>query len=284
MIHETTYPMLTDIMKRIAFLFILTLLLSSCEKDPNTTGDDYDLHGNGVIKTKYIYASSAAIDPYATNAYTYDKNWNIKKILISDYPKPVFASYTFEYSDNGVLLNKKYNAIEGANYPDQTESDFILIREYRYSYQGNNEIELEYRRSELTDSTVYVYDNNLLVAEDHYDLKDGNKWSIIYQYDSNNNLLRKTDKPEGTYTNYSYDGSRLVKTEGYDNTGMLTVEVDYVYSRAGDKVIVEAHHKGTYGEFVSGKKTYKDGNVIEEIIYHPTFQGSEWVCYRYDYY
>ena len=143
-------------MKRIALLFIFTLLLSSCEKDPNTTGDDYNLQGNGVIKTKYIYASSSAIDPYATNAYSYDKNWNIKKILISDYPKPVFASYTFEYSDNGVLLNKKYNAIEGANYPDQTESDFILIREYRYSYQGNNEIELEYRRSELTDSTVYV--------------------------------------------------------------------------------------------------------------------------------
>ena len=271
-------------MKRIALLFIFTLLLSSCEKDPNTTGDDYDLHGNGVIKTKYIYTSSSAVDPYATNAYTYDKNWNIKKILISDYPKPVFASYTFEYSDNGVLLNKKYYAIEGANYPDQTESDFILIREYRYSYQGNSEIELEYRRSELTDSTVYVYDNSLLVAEDHYDLKNGNKWSFIYQYDSNNNLLRKTNEPEGTYTNYSYDGSRVVKTEGYDNTGMLTVEVDYVYSRMGDKVIVEAHHKGTYGEFVSGKKTYKNGNVIEEIIYHPTFQGSEWVCYKYDYY
>ncbi|MFZ2338859.1 MAG: hypothetical protein WAW07_03945 [Bacteroidales bacterium] len=45
-------------MKRIALLFIFTRLLSSCEKAPDTTGDDYNLQGNGVIKTKYIYASS----------------------------------------------------------------------------------------------------------------------------------------------------------------------------------------------------------------------------------
>lgn len=271
-------------MRKIALIFFFSLLFFSCEKDPTTTGDDYNLQGTGKIKTKYIYSSSSEIEPYATNAYTYDENWNIKKILISDYPKPVFASYTYEYSDKGVLLNKKYNAIEGANYLDQTESDFILIREYKYSYQGNNKIELEYRRNELTDSVVYDYKNNLLVSENHYDLKDGYEWSIIYQYDSNNNLIKITENPEGTYTINSYEGSRIIKSENYDKNGALTVENEFAYSKSEGKVIVESHYKGTYGDFLSEKTTYKDGNVIEYIKYHPTFQGEEWFCYRYDYY
>jgi len=33
-------PILVDIMKRIALLFIFTFLLSSCEKDADTSGDD----------------------------------------------------------------------------------------------------------------------------------------------------------------------------------------------------------------------------------------------------
>jgi hypothetical protein len=271
-------------MKKILLMFFFSLLFFSCEKDPTTTGDEYNLQGTGKIKTKYIYSSSSEIEPYATNAYTYDENWNIRKILISDYPKPVFASYTYEYSDKGVLINMKYKAINGENHPDQTESDFTLIREYKYDYQGNNKIELEYRRNELTDSAVYAYINTLLVSENHYDLKDGTEWSIIYQYDSNNNLIKKTENPEGTYTINSFEGSRIVKSELYDQNGLLTVENEFVYYKSEGKVIVESHYKGTYGNFVSEKTTYKDGNVIEYIKYHPTFQGAEWFCYRYEYY
>jgi hypothetical protein len=271
-------------MKKILLMFFFSLLFFSCEKDPTTTGDEYNLQGTGKIKTKYIYSSSSEIEPYATNAYTYDKNWNIKKILISDYPKPVFASYTYEYSDKGVLLNKKYNAIEGANYPDQTESDFSLIREYKYSYLENKQIEKEYRNNKLTDSVVYSFMNNLLISEYHYDLDDGTDWNIIYEYDSNKNKIKETINPDGIYTIYTYEGSIIKKSTEYDRNGSLLVTITFTYSKSNDKVFVESHYKGTYGDFLSEKTTYKDGNVIEYIKYHPTFQGEEWFCYRYDYY
>jgi len=166
-------------MRKVVLLFVFSLIFFSCEKDPTTTGDGYNLQGNGIIKTKYIYSSSSENEPYALNSYTYDENWNLMKILISDYPKPVFASYTYEYSNKGILINMKYKAINGENHLDQTESDFTLIREYKYSYLDNTKIELEYRKNELTDSVVYAIANNLLISENHYDLKDFTEWSII---------------------------------------------------------------------------------------------------------
>lgn len=252
----------------------------SCEKNTLVPIDDYNLQGTGKIKTKYIYSSSSASEPYATNSYSYDSNWNLKKILISDYPKPIFASYTYEYSNLGVLLNKKYNGIEGANYPDQTESDFILIREYKYSYRGNNKIELEYRKNALVDSVVYTYKNNLLVSEYYYDLDGDLSYNRKYEYDSDNKLIKEIYSPENTYLIYMYEGSRVVKVTEFDQNGSKIMENTYSYTKSDGNVIVELYNK----DFLSEKTTYKDGNVIEYIKYHPTFSGAEWYCYKYSYY
>jgi hypothetical protein len=267
-------------MKKIALFFILSFVFFSCKKDHTSQEDEYNLQGTGKIKTKYIYSSSSDSEPYATNSYSYDDNWNLRKILISNYPKPVFASYTYEYSDLGVLSNKKYNGIEGANYPNQTESDFILIREYKYSYRGNNKIELEYRKNALTDSVVYTYMDNLLVSEYHYDLDGDLSYNRKYEYDSDNKLIKETYSPEDTYIIYMYEGSRVIKVTEFDQSGSKMMENTYSYTKSDSKVIVELYSK----DFLSEKTTYKDGNVIEEIKYHPTFQGAEWYCYRYEYY
>jgi hypothetical protein len=273
-----------NIMKKILLMFFFSLMFFSCNKENSFQGDEFNIHGTGKIKTINIFSSSSDSEPYAFNSYSYDKNWNLKKVLISDYPKPLFASYTYEYSEKGVLLNKKYNAIEGVNYPDQTESDFILIREYKYSYQGNNKIELEYRRNELTDSVVYSYTNNLLISEYHYNLEDGTDWSIVYEYDSNKNKTKETLNPDGICTIFTYEGSVIKTSTEYDRNGSLLVELTFVYSKSNDKVIVESNYKGPYGDFITEKTTYKDGNMIEYIKYHPTFQGEEWYCNRYEYY
>lgn len=267
-------------MKKIALMVFFSLLFFSCEKNTLVPNDEYNLQGTGKIKTKYIYSSSSYSEPYATNSYSYDGNWNLKKILISDYPKPLFASYTYQYSDLGVLLNMKYNAIEGANYPDQTESDFTLIREYKYSYRGNNKIELEYRKNVLADSVVYTITNNLLVSEFHYDLVGDLSYNRKYEYDSDNKLIKETDSPEGTYITYMYEGAHIVKETEFDQNGSKMMENNYNYTKSDGKVIVELYNK----DFLSAKTTYKDGNVIEEIKYHPTFQGAEWYCYKYNYY
>lgn len=252
----------------------------SCEKNPSVPNDEYNLQGTGKMKTKDIYSSSSDSEPYATNFYTYDGNWNLKKILISDYPTNVFASYTYEYSNLGVLLNMKYKGIEGANHPNQTESDLVLIREYKYSYRGNNKTESVYRFNVLADSTVYTYMNNLLVSKYYYDLDGDLSYNIKYEYDSDNKLTKETCSPEGTYLIYTYEGSRIAKVTEFDQNGSKMMENTYNYTKSDCKVIAELYNN----DFLSKKTTYKDGNVIEDIQYHPTFQGEEWYCYRYEYY
>ena len=267
-------------MKKTTFVFFFFLILISCEKNSVVPEDEYNLHGTGKIKTKYIYSSSSNSEPYATNTYTYDDNWNLKKILIADYPKPVFASYIYEYSEQGILINMKYKAIEGANYPNQTEDDFVLIREYKYSYRGNSKIELEYRKNVLADSVVYNYADNLLGSKYYYDLDGDLSYNRKYEYDSDKKLIREIYSPENTYLVYTYEDSRIVKVTEFDQNGSKTMENRYEYSKLGSNVFVELFNK----DFLSEKTTYKDGDVIEYIKYHPTFPGSEWYCYKYSYY
>ena len=266
-------------MKKVVFLLFFSLFLFSCEKNTLNPSDEYNLQGTGKIKTKFIYSSSSDSEPYATNSYTYDGSWNLKKILISDYPKPIFAAYTYEYSDLGVLLNMKYNGIEGANYPDQTESDFTLIREYKYSYRGSTKTESVYRFNVLSDSAVYTYMNSLLISIYFHDLDGDLSYNIKYEYNSDNKLIKETYSPEGTYLIYTYEGSRVAKVTEFAQNGSIMMENTYTYTKSEGKVIVELFHK----DFLFEKTTYIDGNVIEYIKYHPTFQG-EWYCYRYDYY
>ncbi len=254
------------------------LLFISCQKGK------FDVQKTGKLKAKYVYSSSTESHPYAFTTYYYDDNWNLVKELISDYPKPVFASFTYKYSINGQLLNKKYQAIEGINYPGQTESDFTLLWEKKYHYLDNKKIEEEYRNGILTDSVIYIYRNNLIMTEYHYDLGDLKRWSIIYNYDPNDNLIKKTSNPVGSYTVYHYTGSKIIKAMNYNQMDSLLVENTYTYTKKNNKEIVEVHYKGPYGEFISFKTTYKDGNIIEKITYSPTFIGSEWNCVKYEYY
>jgi hypothetical protein len=267
-------------MKKITLSLFFSLMFFSCEKNTFVPNNEYNLQGNGKIKTKYIYSSSSASEPYAINSYSYDGNWNLKKILISDYPKPVFASYTYEYSDRGVLISKKYNGIEGVNYLAQTESDFTLIREYKYNYRGNDKIELEYRKNALADSVVYTYMNNLLVSEYFFDLDGNLSYNRKYEYDSDNKLIKEIYSPENTYLIYMYEGSQVVKVTEFNQNGSNIMENTYSYTKSDGNVIVELYNK----DFLSEKTTYKNGNVIEYIKYHPTFSGAEWYCNKYTYY
>ena len=269
-------------MKQFIIYILISIFLLGCEKD------EINIETTGKVKTIYTYSSSSSSSsdntPYAFTSFFYDDNWNLSKELISDNPKPIYASTTYEYYDNGKLLNKKYKVKLGENYPEQTESDFSLVREYKYAYLDNKKIEKEYRENELTDSVIYTYLTNLLTLEKHFDIKNQSEWSIAYEYNSDDNLVKRTSYPDGNYTFYFYENSKIQKTLQYDNSGSLLVENTFIYSELGDKEIVETYYKGTYGEYVSDKVTYKNGNIIETIKYHPTFQGAEWYCKRYEYY
>jgi hypothetical protein len=265
-------------MKRAIIYILFSCLLFSCEKV------NLNLTETSKLKTLYIFASSTETKPYSFTSYSYDQNWNLSKELISDYPKPAWSSYTYKYSDKGELIIKDHWMKVGNNFPDQKESDFSLVEEYKYLYQDNNKIEKIYRNNILTDSAIYTYSNNHLISEYHYDLINSLNWSLLNEYDSNDRLIKITTHPEGFYTVYLYDSSNIQKTSEYDQNGKLLVENTYVYTYSRSNEIIEIFYKGPYGEFLSDKVTYSSGNVIESIKYDPSFQGAESHCYKYEYY
>jgi hypothetical protein len=277
-------------MRKIVLILVITQLFYSCEKDILNPQNNiliqenlFDLHSFGTIKTQLNFSSSKDTLPYSFASYEYDKNWNLKKKLISEYPNPVLSSDIYEYSDKELLLSRKHYSIEGMVSPDRTEADLTLISESKYSYAGKKIIEERFIKDILSDSIIYSFSNNLLESKYVYNEINKMVWSIIYEYDSNGNKIKMTENPEGTYTLYSYDGSDIKKTTNYDHNGVLLVELNYSYTESGDNKIVGGHYKGPYGEFISDKTTYQGGNVIEYIRYHPTKPG-EWVCQRFVYY
>lgn len=261
-------------MSKIFIPILIIILIVSCEKD------DFDLEKTGNIKTKYVYSSSENTDPYSFTTYSYDSRWNLVKKLLSDNPKPIYASYTYDYNENEELVNKKHFFKLGENYPDQTESSFSLVEEFKYTYSNNKTIELEYNETELTDSTVYIYTSNQLLSETHFDINDQTEWSIYYEYNSNNNLIKETSLPSGNYIIHEYKNSKIQKSTSYDSNGTLISELVFIYSNIENTEIIETYN----GDFLSEKTTIKNGNVIEYIRYHPTFPGAEWYCHRYEYF
>jgi hypothetical protein len=136
----------------------------------------------------------------------------------------------------------------------------------------------------LKDSVIYTYLNNNIISEYHYDMSGLGKWDILYDFDSNNKLIKVTSNPDGFYTVYTYDGSNIQKTSEYNRNNQLVVENSYVYTYSHGNEIVEIYYKGPYGEFLSDKITYSSGNVIEEIQYDFSRNGGEMNCFRYVYY
>ncbi len=255
-------------MKQIFFgLFILSIF-SSCGDSAS------DIAPKAKLKTMYIYSSSAAAEPYSFTTYTYDKNWNLTKELISDYPKPPTSSCTYYYDSKDRLSNKKYNGKTGLNHSNQTEAVFSVIREYKYQYIDDLQIETIYRDDELNDSVVYKLYDDLILEEHHYS-KTLSKWSIINEYDVDGNLVKKTELPGNLAIEFEYVNSKLIKSTSYNEQGDKVTEVEYVYSKVGNKLIRECGME---------KATYINGNIIEYIRYHPTFPGSEWWCHRYEYF
>ena len=255
-------------MKRIIFGLSILAILSTC------SDSDLDIAPNARLKKMYIYSSSTASEPYSFTTYTYDKNWNLIKELISDYPKPPTSSYTYQYDSQGRLINKKYNGKNGLNHSNQTEAVFSVIREYKYQYVDDLQIETIYRDGELSDSVIYKRFNDLILEEHHYSKTIG-EWSIINEYDVDGNLIKKTELPSNLVIEYEYVNSRLIKSASFNEQGEKVSEMEYVYSVSGNKLIRECGFE---------KATYINGNIIEYIRYHPTFPGSEWWCHRYEYF
>lgn len=265
-------------MNRLLTVGILLLLCISCER--NEMIPPYA----GKLKKTLHYSSSTEDEPYSFIEYFYDDKGQLVKEVFRWKPNYMFAYHIYEYSEEARLLKKRRQSIEGSSVRPFFK---IIYDKYDY-YSDNKQIEHEYKDDILTDSTVFIYDGDNLLGEYHYDVEKNSSWNITYEYDGNNNLIRKTEPgglySGGTYTTYQYIGSTLDKVYNHAMDGSILVENTYSYRRSGNDEIVEIHYKDPSGEFLSNKKLYRAGKLIEDIAYDSAFNYSERSCSRYKYY
>ncbi len=276
-------------MKRLARLFIFFLpavLLFACQKEDLFQNEDtFYINKDRKLKRKLVYSSSKAEEPYARTDYYYDRFGNLIKELITVDPDPVTFKNIFMYDQKGRLLEKRHYGIpQGASSTGLTEDNLTLYTVSHYSYPDENtKVETIYLLDEFEDSTVYEYENNLLIKETHFKKSGSVFWYKTYTYDEDGNLIQDYEEPGGTKNVYTYKDGHIVSMKDYVNDSLRVVN-DYVYHKEGTRWIVEVNYSGPYGNFISEKSTYEHGLLIEYIKYHPTFIGAEWFCARYEYY
>ncbi len=236
----------------IQIIFIVFVFFISCEKNRLNNNEN-------KLKAEYVYSNSNATSPYSTILYYYDVSGNLIKELTTNCPISICSSCLYEYSNDGQLDKKTYKVKNGLNYEGQTEADFSIIWEQIYKYDENKVTEERYKDNQLTNI-------------------------IIYEYDSEDNLTKEIYKSKNEYVIYHYKNSKIIKTLRYNSANLLLDENLYTYIQSENTEIVEILYKGQLGEYVSYKKTYENGRVVEEVKYHPTFHGEEWFCKRYEYY
>lgn len=215
---------------------------------------------------------------YMTTTYAYDANGNIIKetTTSSSEAGEMITTYVYDSYNNQTIRKI------------QTPTDLVTYYfNYTYDHAGNiltivTSVEPEIDESVRNEMT---YDSNgNLLTESSYSTTDGLQYTKIYQYDSENNLIR--EEFDSYYGNYVYEmtydskGWLLTMSRGADfiemtydidgnvlsimNNGVIRVENTYFngncvirkdYSSEG---ILESRFVGTYDS---------NGNLIQVEIY-----------------
>jgi hypothetical protein len=169
-----------------------------------------------------------------------------------------------------------------------TTSPLAVSKIYSYTYpDANTKTEVIYNdEGERRDSVIYSYAGNLLTEEKHYNHLG--TWGSKYEYNSKGKLVKTTDLAiEGKFTIHSFDKKgRLNKTEGVVN-GEVKSTAWYEYEIIRNTLVITMFSEDVYSRGErrpSARKTYKNGKLVEYVLYHPTFPGSEWYCNRFEYY
>jgi len=188
----------------------------------------------------------------ATTAYAYDESNRLRSLHSESPAGPLDYVFTNDLSgtrvavaDNGGTHSYSYdqaNRLTQATYPGQSEV-------YVYDAMGN--------RTASHLSSAYSYNNlNQLLGDANH----------TYAYDSNGNLVTKTERSTGRVTRYVYDAeNHLTQITFPDNT-----TATYTYDELGRRV--EKNVNGVITRFV-----YDGADVIAE------YNGSNALTARYVY-
>lgn len=173
------------VMKQLAYLLIV-LGMTSCAEE----GEESPQYSEpkGAIKLEKIYISPDATDPVRFGEYTYDTQGNLVKVAYFEYPDLMYN-----------YVQKEYNVQNR------------LSREVSYVRQND--------AMSRGITTVYEYENDLLVRTSFYDDKEEFFAEHLYEYDAQGNQTKlSVYQPEQGligYTILEYRENRLFRQFDY---------------------------------------------------------------------
>jgi len=289
-------------MKKTLKLLSLILIFNSCEKI-----SDYPSLDNYRLIKILNYSNSTDSEPYGFVDLDYDKDGNLIKELMYDYPNTLYTYKVYDY-ENNILKEKRIfdgevgNLKLGTYVKFEYENEKLIKEELflangtvkyttHYEFNGDN-LMTKYKVNDklgIHHQYKYTYnDLNLLILEESfmYDQQlDGFK---KYYYDNNKRLTRtEIFDSSGTLIQTEqkkYDGSKKVPSEElyFDSNGVINQTRKLLYDNLENLTeILFVDNQGGTHTFL--KKKYNGKLLIEYIQYAPTWGFTEWYVTRYEY-
>lgn len=247
----------------ILFSFIVTTFIG-CNKTKDTPAITVSYLANAKVKRIYLYSSETAKDPISiTDEYEYDKAGRISKITHPFYKDGVvtdIVSYDlYEYNTAGRVEKIK-------NYNKNLVLGYINIQNTIYTYykDGNKEKEtIEYPQISATEYSLFVYNtNNKLIKAQKFDTKGNLLSYTLSDYDKTGLLVKETlyaaDNKALFYTQHSYSGGKLIKSDVYNAFNKEKVrEITRRYDNNNNLLVVVSKELSLYSSMMDNVLKYE---------------------------
>ncbi|QGY45189.1 hypothetical protein GM418_16365 [Maribellus comscasis] len=280
-------------LKKISpLLFILIAsLFTKCsifeEEDTLNLSQIDFLHGtkeSGRLKKQLNYSDSDDKTLNSDIEYFYEDNHLITKVYHEYLGGEPYILQKDELIYDGEKLSQMVHYFRTGT----TTSPLLVSKTYYYSYpDANTKIEVVYNaEGERRDSVIYRYSGNLLTEEKH--VNHLGIWGNKYEYNNEGKLYKTIDLADEHMVSKNHFDRKglLVKTERIvDGNIESTIWYESEITRTSLFVTMYPGSDSDSDIRLPGaQKKFRDGKLVEYILYHPTFPGSEWYCQRFEYY
>lgn len=227
------------------------------------------------FKTFHLYESETEnvdLDGIKTYSCEYDPNGNIIHEAEYGLNGEIDWICVYSYDDKQRLIEEKF-------YADDNVVDGRIVYHYNDKSQIIQSIEYD-PNDEVEHKTLFIYENDLLVKEMHYDNSDTIVSSCINEYNDKKQKIKVTEfdlenQPVAKIT-YDYDNNgNLICEKIYTlNDDIETLDSIITYKYDNNNNLIERQIKNSE-EMLVDKIEYKydnNGNILEEKV--TTFENS----------
>jgi RHS repeat-associated protein len=182
---------------------------------------DFTNNKEGWNTTLTRYNDLGGTSLVAKSVYGYDSVGQMTSVLSTD--------------KNGATINQFVYSLDNADrLTSETDTQNGATTTTSYNYDSAGQLT-------LAGGSSYTYDNNGNRTGGSYGVTTGNQMtadaSWTYSYDNEGNLNEKDKTGSSEKWKYTYNASNeLTEVKHYDNTGSLTLTVDYKYDAFGEQI------------------------------------------------